>query len=291
VNIGGATGSSYTITGVVLADAANYDVVVTGICPPAVTSNIAVLTVNTIAITTQPANQSVCTGLNATFSIVVSGANPTYQWQEKIGAGAFTNIAGATNSSLTLNAVTVAMSGNQYRCVVSGSLNSNAATLTVNPLPVVSLILPFDTLYQNSSAQALSGGSPAGATGVYSGVGVGGSVINPAAFALGNYTVNYSFTDANGCSASASDLFTIIVKADKVNMYPNPANSGQVTIVISPDLLGSKVTAYDDAGQKTSEWVINSRQTAYRFRWAAGTYTIVFTKGSLEVKKRLIIVR
>ena len=147
VNIPGATGTSFTITGVAVADAGNYDVIVTGTCPPAVTSNIAVLTVNSVTITTQPISQSVCTGSNVTFSVVANGVNLTYQWQVSTGGGPFTNITGATGSALTLNAVTVSLSGNQYRCAVSGLLNSSIATLTVNPLPIVSLILPFDTLY------------------------------------------------------------------------------------------------------------------------------------------------
>jgi hypothetical protein len=289
VNIGGATASSYTITGVALGDAGNYEVVVTGTCPPAVTSNVAVLTVNTIAITTQPTNQSVCVGANATFSIVVSGAGPTYQWQEKIGAGSFTNIAGATSSSLTLNAVTLSMNSNQYRCVVSGSLNSNAATLTVNPLPVVVLNLPFDTLYVNSPQQTLSGGSPAG--GIYSGTGISGGIFLPGALATGNYTVAYRFTDANGCSSSATDLFTIIPKTDDVHLFPNPAPDGNVSLIAAPDMIGTKATVYDAMGRKVYEWNIGGRLTSYKFKWTSGLYTFVFRKGNVQIIKQIVIVR
>jgi hypothetical protein len=44
VNIGGATGSSYTIPVTVAADAGSYDVVVSGTCTPALTSAVATLT-------------------------------------------------------------------------------------------------------------------------------------------------------------------------------------------------------------------------------------------------------
>jgi hypothetical protein len=181
------------------------------------------------------------------------------------------------------------MSGNQYRCVVSGSLNSNAATLTVNPLPIVTLNLPFDTLYMNSPVQTLTGGTPSG--GVFSGTGISVGVFNPGAMAPGNYTATYRYTDANGCSASASDGFTIIPKVDRINLYPNPAKSGQVTIIVSPELAGGKATAYNDAGQKVAEWVVGGRYTTHQFKWPAGHYSIVLRKGSVMVVERFIIGR
>ncbi len=291
MNIPGATSSSYTINPVAAGDGGNYDVVVTGTCAPAATSNIAVLTVNTVSITTQPANQSVCVGANATFTVVANGNNLTYQWQVSTSGGPFTNIAGATNASLTLNAVTLSMSENQYRVVVSGSLNSNAVTLKVNPLPVVTLNLPFDTLYLNSPVQTLSGGLPGGTGGVYLGTGISGTSFLPGALSLGNYTITYRFTDANGCSASSTDIYTIIPKAEKVNLYPNPAPGGKITMVVSPDLLGGKVIAYNSMGQKVAGWTIPGRYSSYQFKWATGLYTIHVTKGDFKFVKQIVIVR
>ena len=89
-------------------------------------------------ITTQPANQSVQAGNNATFTTVASGVPaPTFQWQVNTGSG-WTNVAGATSATLTLTGVTLGMNGNQYRVVATnsqGSVNSNTATLTVTPVP------------------------------------------------------------------------------------------------------------------------------------------------------------
>jgi hypothetical protein len=181
------------------------------------------------------------------------------------------------------------MSGNQYRCVVSGSLNSNAATLTVNPLPVVALNLPFDTLYQNSPVQILSGASPAGGT--FSGTGISGGSFLPAAIPIGNYTTVYRYTDANGCINTATDVYTIINRVDKINFYPNPAAGGNVTVIVSPELVGGNATVYSESGQKMAQWVVSGRQTSYRFKWAAGNYTLVIRKGSAEEIKRFIIAR
>ncbi len=289
VNISGATSPSFTITGIAVADAGNYDVVVTGTCSPAVISNIAVLTVNSVTITTQPVNQSVCTGSNVIFSVTANGVNLTYQWQVSTGGGPFTNISGATGSTLNLNSVAVSLSGAQYRCVVSGILNSNIVTLTVNPLPIVTLILPFDTLYRNSPQQTLFGGIPSG--GVFTVTGISGTTFIPGTLALGNYTVTYQYTDANGCSSSATDVFTIIPQADKVNIFPNPAVNGNVTIIVTPDLVGGKAVAFNSAGQKMTGWNINSLYKTYQFNWPSGTYLIEFSWEDKRVIKKLIITR
>jgi hypothetical protein len=89
------------------------------------------------SVTTQPTNQTVTYGANATFSAAASGTAPVgVQWQVSTDSGAhWTNLAGETNATLTLTAPTVSMSGNQYRAVFTnacGSASSNAATLTVN---------------------------------------------------------------------------------------------------------------------------------------------------------------
>lgn len=86
-------------------------------------------------ITTEPVNINVKTGETATFHIVASGTDITYQWQinrnDRKGWG---NILNATGASYTISAVEIGCNGYQYRCVVSNSvgfIESDAATLTV----------------------------------------------------------------------------------------------------------------------------------------------------------------
>jgi len=90
-------------------------------------------------ITTAPANQTVTAGQTATFTVVAAGTAPlNYQWQ-KNGA----NIAGATATSYTTPVTTTADGGSTFAVVVSntaGTVTSTAATLTVNPAPVVPTI-------------------------------------------------------------------------------------------------------------------------------------------------------
>jgi len=139
-NINGATSASYTTLSTTLANSGTqYECVVTN-GSGSVTSNAATLTVDTVpGILTQPASVTVTAGATATFTVAASGAPaPNYQWLESVNGGAYTNINGATSASYITSATTLANSGTQYECVVtngSGSVTSNAATLTVDTVP------------------------------------------------------------------------------------------------------------------------------------------------------------
>ncbi|URY12735.1 hypothetical protein [Shigella phage ESh22] len=86
------------------------------------------------AITTQPTNQTVNEGGTLTLTVVATNATG-YQWKK--GAS---NISGATSATYTKTNVTPADAGS-YTCVVTGdggtTVTSNAATVTVNALPVI----------------------------------------------------------------------------------------------------------------------------------------------------------
>jgi len=79
---------------------------------------------------------------------------------------------------------------------------SREQTITVNPLPVV--MHDPANVCENGGTFTIAGASPAGGT--YTGAGVTGSDFDPAA---GTQTINYAYTDANGCSAQTD--FTITV--------------------------------------------------------------------------------
>jgi hypothetical protein len=139
VDIGGQTSASFTITGAVAGDAADYTVTVSGTCSPAVTSNVAALTVDQApVIGTQPTNQTVCSGSNVSFTVAATGVGLTYQWYRN-GSIA---ISGATTNTLTINNATSSNAG-QYHVVVNSScgttVTSNTVTLTVNTPPAITV--------------------------------------------------------------------------------------------------------------------------------------------------------
>ena len=134
------------------------------------------------SVTTQPSDQSIIYGANASFMAGASGSPaPTVQWQVNNGSG-FTGIGGATSSTLSLSKPLVSASGNHYRAVFSnscGSVNSDAATLTVAAKNLtVTGVTAFDKVYDGTTSATIDTSS-ADLNGVVSGdsvtLGTGGA--------------------------------------------------------------------------------------------------------------------
>ena len=126
--------------------------------------------VNAPTIGTQPTNQTVTAGNTATFTVAASGENLSYKWQQSTENGlSWTDIEGANSATYTIAATSTDMSGYQYRCVVSnsaGSVTSNAATLTVNSVPVTGVTLNTETLelFTSNTATLTATVEPSNAT-------------------------------------------------------------------------------------------------------------------------------
>ena len=133
-NWSGKTAASVSCTAGVSNNGCQYRCVVKNVLG-SVTSSIAILTTvsDVPTITTQPKNTAVAKGSTATFKVVASGSNLTYQWQyKKVGESGWTNWSGKTAATVTCTAGT-SNNGCQYRCVVknsAGSVTSSIATLT-----------------------------------------------------------------------------------------------------------------------------------------------------------------
>ena len=135
-NLAGATNSSFTRTNVQTNQAGIYSVLVSNVAG-SVTSSNATLTVNTPPVfTLDPMSQTSNIGATVVFTAAATGSPPvTYQWR----FGGLGDIAGQTNTSLTVTNVQTANAGN-YRVVASniaGSVMSAVAVLTVNAPPVI----------------------------------------------------------------------------------------------------------------------------------------------------------
>ena len=85
-------------------------------------------------VTTDPLDQTVAPGDDATFIAAASGSpTPSVHWQVDTGSG-FTDLPGETATTLSLVDVTTDLDGNQYRAVFTnpaGTATSATATLTV----------------------------------------------------------------------------------------------------------------------------------------------------------------
>ena len=158
--ITGATGATYTVTNAGSAESGNlYRCIVSNTCGNSTTSTTALLTVASgTTITTQPANASLCVGSSNIFRVVASGANLTYQWQRSTdGGNTWSTVTGATSSQYTLSSITLAMDGDQYRCIVNGTCTPSTATSSAATLSVVSAL----SITQQPQSQTVCNGTNA----------------------------------------------------------------------------------------------------------------------------------
>ena len=162
------TNASLTLANVQTTNAGGYTVVVTNTYG-SVTSAMATLTVNALtapAITHQPQSQTAYVGQNPTFTVLVTGKTPSYQWYFNTN----TLLTGATNATLTLNNVQTNHAGG-YSVVVTNSLGSATsvfATLTIIPFVPNFDLVGFATLDGFASNNTLHvGGTTGGAGGAH----------------------------------------------------------------------------------------------------------------------------
>ncbi|WP_254097156.1 T9SS type A sorting domain-containing protein [Aquimarina sp. Aq107] len=95
----------------------------------------------------------------------------------------------------------------------NGCTDTASDTIEVFDLPIVTFSTPADICIDQGIQTGLTGGSPTGGT--YSGTGVtddgNGTTysFNPATAGAGVHTITYSFTNANGCTDTASDTIEV----------------------------------------------------------------------------------
>ena len=128
-----------------------------------VTTNHATLSVfRKITINSQPQDMTGYVGVNKTITadVSVSSGSPTYQWQQSTNGTTFTDISSATSNSYLISNPTTSMSGYKYRYVVNlsnslGPVTSNSVSLTVNPIPTLSITSQLQTppaIYQPNTS-------------------------------------------------------------------------------------------------------------------------------------------
>jgi hypothetical protein len=268
VNIPGATSATYTIATTVAADAANYDVIVTGGCS-SITSTPVSLTVNPVTtITTAPVAQTACAGSAATFTVTGAGTGTlTYQWR-KGGV----NIAGATSSTYTI-ASTVAADAGNYDVVVTGSCGNATSTpvsLTVNPVTGISTQPAPQTTCVGSSASfsvVAAGTGPFTYQWRKTGVNIAGATAAtftiPAATA--GDAANYDVVVTGSCGSAISNAVSLTVLAATII---NTAPTSQTVCAGSPVSFAVSATG---AGTLTYQWRKNSTNITGA---TAATYTI-----------------
>lgn len=251
-NVAGATSADYTIPNSNFSQNGDiYHLVVNGTCAPAATSNNVTLNVvNPASVSVQPSSTAVCDGSNASFSVTASGTT-TYTWQVSTDGGSnYSDISGASNSTLTLNAASLGQNGSLYHVLVSNEtcttpVSSNAATLTVHALPVViagangitNVCTGTPVILTGSGASTYSW-SPAGGTG--SSVTVTPTVNQNTPEQSNTIVYTATGTDGNGCvstgtvSITANPLPVVTLTATPANTSLLPGRTVTLKARVSP---------------------------------------------------------
>ena len=122
------------------------------------------------SVTTQPSNQSVTYGSDATFTAAASGdPAATVQWQVSTDGVNFTNLSAQTSTTLTLTKPAVSQSGNKYRAVFTNTCGgtqtatSAAAALTVAAKSVTGSFTAANKSYDGTTTATITGRSLSGA--------------------------------------------------------------------------------------------------------------------------------
>ena len=278
----------------------------TSTCSFTVTVNDAQLPV----ITTQPLPRSACVNDNITFTVVATNAL-SYQWQLSTNGGAtwtnLTNVApysNVTTAAMTVNPVTFAMNGYQFRVLVNGlcrTTTSNAVTLSVsNPPTLVLSAYPLTVLQPGDVTTITAVTAPAtGGTLVWKKDGIvypfTGRALPITVDGIGVWTVTY--TDAFGCSVTSS--ITIYPKTtDHLFVYPSP-NDGHFHVRINIQIAQYMTLRVTDAlGQVLYSYFFNNSVPFFDVqvdlsRYSAGAYWVelVDENGKKINHKEIIIAR
>ncbi len=274
-NITGATNNIFALSAVTsVLNGNQYRCQASTVCGSS-NSNSAILTVNTpIAITAQPASASICAGQSNTFCVTATGSDIMYQWQTNTTGctGAWTNVAGATSSCLTLNNN---VATGYYRCVVTstsscgGSITTNCATLTVNSGVTIST-QPTDV---ENCAGTQATFNVAGTSTQPINYQWQVSTNNGASFSNINAANNASYTVTN-LTTSASNNHYRCVLTNASCTSPTISNAGILTVKPLPTITLSAAplttllpaqttiikatTASSNAGSITTNWFYNT---------------------------------
>ncbi len=115
-----------------------------------------------------------------------------------------------------------------------GCTNTAEQTITVNDLPEVTL-QPFDNVCLNAPVFDLEGGMPEG--GVYFVNGDESTTFDPLAIGTGTHNITYSYTDANGCSASATQSIEVsqspCVTITHEDITCNGLDNGKISVEVT----------------------------------------------------------
>ena len=144
------------------------------------------------------------TGISLNGSAIGNSGNETYSWVGTNGSTAFLDDPTSPNPSLIFPPNVSGTFDFTLTIIDDACIDDATVTVTINPLPIVSLTQPVATCDDGNTFTIDA--SPLG--GVWSS-NMPNGIVNPSALGAGTYVVDYTYTDANGCSNM--DITTVVI--------------------------------------------------------------------------------
>ncbi|MDB6026329.1 MAG: large protein, partial [Verrucomicrobiales bacterium] len=275
-NVSGVSTTNLVLTSLSAGDAGNYQVIVSNVYG-AVTSSVAILTIDNLTIVSQPTSVTNNYGTTANFSVTASGSGTlAYQWRkDSVNLVDGGQVSGATTTNLTLTGV-VFTNGGSYTVVVtndSSSTTSSAGVLTVVD-PIITSQPTNLTVGAGTTATftvSASGTAPLTYLWKKAGVNVSGSNIS------GETTATLTIT--NCAQADATNYFVVVSGAGSPVTSSTPA----LTVINPPTITTSPTSRTNNAGVTTTFNVVASG-TGLTYQWQkTGTNISGATLSSLSL--------
>ena len=237
-------------------------------------------TVTTPNITVQPSDNTVTEGQGATFTVEASAGSetPTYQWQQSTDSGSnWTNIESATSAKYTTEATTTSMSGNQYRCVVTGSgvsVISAPATLTVNAAATTITTQPSNvTVTEGETATFSVTATGSNLTYQWQQSTDGSAWANISGATSSSYTTQAATMDMDGwqyrcvvtdgnSNSVTSQAATLTVTAATVSVTGVSLDKTELSLTVGDTETLTATVAPDNATDKTVTWTSSNSTVA-----------------------------
>jgi hypothetical protein len=250
-------------------------------------SDTAVATVTTFTLPNVGVNAS-ATAVCAGDSVTLNGTGAqTYSWTSPVTDGV---------SFIPAATATYTVTGSD----INGCSDTATVAVVVNALPTVTTTLNFSPICFDDANAALTG-TPVG--GSWSGNGVSGTTFDPSVAGNGTHQIIYTYTDANGCTNTASQPvqvdpcvgITEEVQQDMFALFPNP-NSGTFTVQFFTNNDGALIEIVDATGkvvavQNENFVTVGQSVLVTTENLATGLYSVRVTQGNETSVKRVSIVR
>jgi hypothetical protein len=166
----------------------------------------------------------------------------------------------------------------------------------INDNPVAALSAPVSQVCLGDAALNLNG-SPSGGT--YSGIGTTGASFDPASAGIGQHTIVYTYTDANGCSdtdnlvldvSECTGIQSQALTTAHLSIYPNPVTD---QVIVKSNLTNPARVIIMDASGRTvlSHNLSSSEEVVNTAALAKGMYVLSLRDASGKTLKAVKLVK